>query len=647
VLGAYSTGEILEEISLADPGHRSGDIVHIAVRAHEEKIRWGWRLKTKSHFKKSAPLIVDPYAKLLWTGNEWGKNGWEDALSGHGALLSAATHHTAFPWKEKNFAPLRPKDLIIYEAHVRGFTKDPSSGSPFPGTYLAMADKISHLKDLGMTALELMPIFEFDERDWKKKNPIDGSQLCDYWGYSPLNYFSPMNRYGTTPDPLHISIELKELVESCHDHGIAVILDVVYNHTGEGDARGPAYSLKQLAEDTYYIKNQERFENYTGCGNTLNVNHPIVSDLILDSLRHAVLEYHIDGFRFDLASVLSRDQLGAPMTAPFVLEAIVRDPIVGKCILITEPWDAVGLYQTGTLFQLNQCHLPLFCEWNDKFRDDVRKFFKGAPHSLPSFATRLAGSQDLYGGGGSPKNSINFITSHDGFTLYDLVSYNMKHNEANGEQNRDGMNENYSWNCGVEGLTKSRVVLRLRDKQMKNLLIALFLSQGSIQFSMGDECKSTRDGNNNSWCQDTALSWLRWDEIEKDTSLKNAIRILLEVRAHSGCFGKNVFLTPEDIDWHGLKLLEPSWNGGYISFSLKDTSGKPILFVGFNATSLERTMQVPEGAWSIIADTSKAHPNDFFSPSTAPDLMKSTITLSKFSSIVLLTKNQALVHREV
>ena len=378
--------------------------------------------------------------------------------------------------------------------------------------------------------------------------------------------------------------------------------------------------------------NQGTNENFSGCGNTFNVNHPVVTELIVESLRHAVLEYRIDGFRFDLASCLTRSQLGEPMKFPPLLEAIVKDPVVSKSILIAEPWDAGGLYQTGNLFHKNQCHLPLLHEWNDTFRDDVRRFFKGTPGSLKGFATRICGSQDLYGKNGSPKNSINYLTSHDGFSLNDLVSYNLKHNEANGEENRDGMNENYSWNCGKEGFTKSRAIMRLRDKQIKNMLIALFVSQGSLLFLMGDECKSTREGNNNAWCQDTFFSWLNWDDIEKKDSLTKCLRVLTDIRSRSGCFEGTRFLTHSDVEWHGLSLGNPEWEKGYITFFLK-----PFLFIGFNATSLERTIEVPvvEEGWRVIADTSKSPPNDFYFYAEAPFLKSSTIKLSRFSSFVI------------
>lgn len=637
VLGDYTTGEIIEELPLDPIGNRTGDIWHIGVKAFEEKILWGWRVHAPHIQKKhAASIAVDPYATFLRTGNHWGKNAWDSLLSpGQDVLISAASRNTFFPWKEKNHKSLKPKNLIIYEAHVRGFTHDPSSKSLYPGTFLAMADKISHLKNLGVTALELMPIYEFNENDWHKENPIDKSRLCNYWGYSPLNFFSLMGRYGTSPDPIQTAIEFKELVETCHDNEIAVILDVVYNHTGEGNNHGPAYSFKMLAEETYYIKKHGHFENISGCGNTLNSNHPVVISLIIDSLRHAVLEYHVDGFRFDLASVMTRDQHGIPMTQPSLVEAIIRDPILKKCILITEPWDAAGLYQTGNLYQLNQVHLPLFQEWNDKYRDDVRKFFKGTLHSAGNFATRLAGSQDLYGLVGSPKNSINYITAHDGFSLYDLVSYNHKHNAANGEHNRDGMNENHSWNCGHEGETKKKSVLSLRNRQIKNMLTALLLSQGNPMILMGDECKATKNGNNNAWCQDSPLSWLNWNDLEKD-SLTRFISTLIELRIRSKCFEKASFLTPADIDWHGVSLFQPKWESGFISFSLKNKKDIPIIFAGFNASSVKREVEIPliQEKWRMVCDSAKNYPKDCFALGTGPLLKNEKITVHSFSSFV-------------
>jgi isoamylase/glycogen operon protein len=501
-----------------------------------------------------------------------------------------------------------------------------------------MIEKLSHLKRLGVTALELMPIYEFDESEWVRTNPVTKKPLYNYWGYSPLQFFCPMQRYGTTSDPATTAHELKQLVQACHNENISVILDVVYNHTGEGNEYGPAYSFKALAEDVYYLKDHDRrFANYTGCGNTLQANHPVVIDLIIQSLRHWVTEYRIDGFRFDLASALTRDSKGRPLAMSSPLEAIIHDPIVGKCILIVEPWDASGLYQTGNLFELNQQQRPAFLEWNDKFRDEVRIFFTGAPNATGKFATRLCGSEDIYGSTGSPKNSVNYITSHDGFSLYDLVSYHSKCNLENGEDNRDGMSQNHSWNCGHEGPTKNPTILHLRARQVKNMFVALFLAQGVPMFLMGDECYTTKEGNNNAWCQDSNLNWLSWNAIEEHEELSSFISTLISLRKNSHCFDKNRFLSPDDIEWHGRKLGLPSWENDdhLVAFCLKDHEGKPSLFIAFNGSSKEEHVEVPgNGPWHLVIDTSRPAKKDCFSIENGHKVQQQ-IRVGPHASIVL------------
>jgi isoamylase/glycogen operon protein len=507
-----------------------------------------------------------------------------------------------------------------------------------------MIEKIPHLKALGVTAIELLPIYEFDESEWKLTNPLTGENLFNYWGYSPLSFFAPMQRYGTTSDPIETARELKCLIEACHDENIAVILDVVYNHTGEGNERGPAYSLKLLDENTYYIMDEDStFANYSGCGNTLNANHPIVEELILNSLRHWASEYRIDGFRFDLASALTRSQTGSPMTEPSIMEAIIKDPIVGKCLLIVEPWDAAGLHQTGRLFNLNQCHQPAMMEWNDRFRDDVRRFIKGDRGMSGAFASRLCGSEDIYGPDGAPRQSVNYITAHDGFSLYDLVSYHAKHNLPNGEQNRDGMNENVSWNCGEEGRTEKHHVLHLRDRQVKNFLVALFLSQGNPMMLLGDECHRTKLGNNNTWCQDTPISWLNWDQVAANQELTTLISLLIKIRKESGCFSSNRFLTPEDIEWHGTKAWTPRWNSEnhLVACTLNDADHNPRLFLAFNASPSTQDVEIPKypsGSWHLVLNT--ARPLEMVLDWNAlPRITRHTFEMVPYSSMILYRTN--------
>jgi len=644
VIGDYNTGVILECISLDPTMNRTGDIWHISIQAHEETLLWGWKVDqcTAPQATRISPILVDPYAKLLRTGCQYGKNSWHSLTEQEGSLIGVATVSDNFSWKNECHSPLRPDQLIIYETHVRGFSNDPSSKSSFPGTYLGMIDRLVHLKALGITAIELLPIFEFDESEWTLHNPVNGDRLYNYWGYSPLNFFSPMQRYGTTNDPKQTAQELKTLVQACHDHGIAVILDVVYNHTGEGNEHGPATSFKILDHSTYYIMNEDgTYSNYSGCGNTFNANHPVVIDLIVSSLRHWICEYRIDGFRFDLASAMTRSQKGTPMKEPSLMESIINNPIIGKSVLITEPWDAAGLYQTGSLFRLNQCQHPAVKEWNDKFRDDVRRFIKGSPGMSGPFANRLCGSEDLYGPTGTPATSINYISAHDGFSLFDIVCYNTKHNIENGENNRDGMNDNFSWNCGVEGPTEKHEIIRLRDRQVKNFLIALFMSQGCPMVLMGDECKRSKRGNNNTWCQDSPLSWLNWNEIEKNTDLIALIATLISLRRASHCFHTDRFLTHDDVQWHGTTLGSPRWNAEnhlVVCTFCDDDTHAPRLFLAFNASSIEQTVEIPAvhgGAWHSVVNTSKAPPHDFFALGTGPRVVAHTSKMIPYSSLVL------------
>ena len=637
-LGSYETGQPTELIALDPATHRTGDIWHIRVQVREERFVWGWEIEPSSEIPSASRsrYALDPYALLLKTKNHWGKNAWKELSKGSDYLVCVAATETKFPWKSPVHTPLRPDPLVIYETHVRGWTKDPSSNVRHPGTYLGMIEKLPHLKAMGITAIELLPIYEFDESEWKLINPLTNERLFNYWGYSPLSFFAPMQRYGTTADPITTAREVKGFVEACHDQGIAVILDVVYNHTGEGNEHGPAYSLKQIDENTYYIMEKSAFANYSGCGNTLNANHPVVWRLVLDSLRHWACEYRIDGFRFDLASALTRSQTGEPMAEPPVVEAIINDPIVGRCLLIAEPWDAAGLHQTGQFSTLNQRRTPVFREWNDRFRDDVRRFIKGDEGLSGAFACRLCGSEDLFGFCGTPLQSINYINAHDGFSLYDLVSYQSKHNLANGEENRDGMNENASWNCGVEGPTEKQQVLRLRDRQIKNFLVALLFSQGIPMILSGDECHRTKLGNNNTWCQDTPVSWLNWAHVKANHELMTLIATLIKIRKESGCFAWNRFLTPDDIQWHGTKGQSPSWlpQNHLVACTLNDAAHKPRLFLAFNASHEAQEVEIPKhptGGWRLLVDT--AHPEE--ASQDAPRVTRHTLKMAPYSSAVL------------
>lgn len=641
IIGDYETGSVTDCIPLNASINRTGDIWHIAVHIKKETLLFGWKIDTRFQIQASriSEYAVDPFAKLVKTGNRWGDNSWK-SITEKPTLIGVATTGSDFDWGNGEHIPLHPDPLLIYEAHVRGWTKDPSSRTSFPGTYLGMIDRLPHLQSLGITAIELLPIYEFDENEWKLHNPKTGKRLYNYWGYSPLNFFSPMQRYGTTDDPITTSTELKSFVKACHEKNIAVILDVVYNHSGEGNEHGPAFSFKIFGDSTYYLMSKdETFLNYSGCGNTLNANHPVVIDLVVNSLRHWILEYRIDGFRFDLASAMTRNQIGLPMSEPSLLEAILKDPLIGKCLLITEPWDAAGLYQTGNLYRLNQCRDAGFLEWNDRFRDDVRRFIRGTKGFSGPFANRICGSEDIYGIVGSPANSINYISAHDGFSLFDIVSYNTKHNLENGEHNRDGMNENYSWNCGVEGISDKPSIVRLRDRQVKNFIVALFVSQGCPMMLMGDEYKRSKQGNNNTWCHDSPVTWMNWDEVEAECEVPMLISCLARLRREMCCFHSDRFLTSSDVIWHGKSLNTPLWDeeNQIVAFTLNDEMKKPCLFIAFNASSEKETIEIPplqEGAWHCLVNTSKVPPNDIFELHKGPRVVMHTIEMIPHSSLV-------------
>lgn len=516
--------------------NRLGDVWHIFVPLSEKTTRYFYRIDGID--------TLDPFSPEVASSFVWG------------TFSSRFSQITDLSFNWEGITPPRHKkeELIIYEMHVRGFTQDPSSSVKHPGTFLGLIEKIPYLKELGINAVELLPITEFDET------------LGDYWGYSPISFFALMNRYGVE----NTALEFKLLVRELHRADIEVILDVVYNHTSVKEKS----SYYSLAKEAYYVIDDGVYNNETGCGNTFRADHVIASELILRSLRFFAHEYQVDGFRFDLATILKR-------TSPTLVEAIADDPLLKQCKLIAEPWDPIR-YEVGR-FDPRQSR---WSEWNDQFRDTTRQFMRGDPWKKGYLATRLSGSADLFGGWGNPASSLNFVTSHDGFSLRDLVSYNFKHNLANGENNRDGSDHNYSWNCGVEGPTDDPSILALRDRQMKNFLLALFLARGIPMLTMGDEYGHTKLGNNNTWCQDNPLSWFQWGHPPSEfvttlIALRKTIKILTD----------NSFLTNDDIDWH------TAWDHDdrLLAYTLKNT-----LFVAFNASSHPQTLPLPPGNWSLL-----------------------------------------------
>ena len=449
-------------------------------------------------FDKHKPLL-DPYAKAVVGQSEWGQK--PDAFLGYRGRVVKNN----FDWGITKPSIIPMEDLIIYEMHVRGFTKDASSGVAHPGTFHGIMEKIPYLKELGINAVELMPIFEFDEM--RDHRVIDGRELLDYWGYNTVSFFAPNTSYASDREYNHVGTELKQLIKTLKENGIEVILDVVFNHTAEGNEDGPFFSFKGIDNNVYYMLTPDgNYYNFSGCGNTVNCNHPVVQQMIVECLRYWVTTYRVDGFRFDLASILGRNEDGTPMDKPPLLQTLAFDPILGDVKLIAEAWDAGGLYQVGNFPSWKR-----WSEWNGKYRDDLRDFLKGGYWKAPEAALRISGSSDLYNPFERGTNaSINFITCHDGFSLYDLYSYNHKHNEANGWNNTDGSDDNRSWNCGTEGDTKDPLILKLRYRMIKNAFAVLICSRGTPMFLSGDEFCDTRFGNNNPYCQDNLTSWLDW-----------------------------------------------------------------------------------------------------------------------------------------
>lgn len=466
-------------------------------------------------------VLLDPYSRAVTGQRKWG----EKPEGGKDFEYRARVVKSSFDWGNIKQLEQPFEDLVIYEIHVRGYTKDKSSGVSAPGTFAGLKDKIPYLKDLGINAVELMPIFEFDEME--SARVVDGVQLYNYWGYNTVSFFAPNTSYAFNEEHNHEGDELKSLIKALKENGIEVILDVVFNHTAEGNEMGPCFSFKGIDNNVYYMLTPDaHYYNFSGCGNVMNCNHPVVRNFIIDCLRHWAIEYRVDGFRFDLASILGRDQNGAPMANPPILESLAFDPVLGKMKLIAEAWDAGGLYQVGSFPSWNR-----WAEWNGRYRDDMRSFLKGDDGMAGNAITRITGSRDLY----SPesrghKASVNFMTCHDGFTLYDLYSYNEKHNEKNGWNNTDGDNNGHSWNCGAEGETDDPNVNGLRRRLIKNAFAALLCSRGSAMFFAGDEFCNTQFGNNNAYCQDNIISWLDWGRLEEFKEIHDFVRHMIQFR---------------------------------------------------------------------------------------------------------------------
>jgi isoamylase len=563
-------------------------------------------------------VLLDPYGRAVAVGENYRRQAAMAAGdNAPHAMKSVVADPRAYDWEGD--APLeRPfSQTIIYELHVGGFTRNPNSGvSPEKqGTYAGLVEKIPYLVELGITAVELLPVQQFDEQDAP-------AGRINYWGYSPIGFFAPHSGYSSNRNPLGPLDEFRDMVKALHRAGIEVILDVVYNHSAEGHDEGPTFSFRGLENSAYYILDEDstRYADYSGCGNSLNANHSVVRRMIMESLRYWVREMHVDGFRFDLASVLSRDESGKPLQNPPILWAIDTDPVLAGTKIIAEAWDAAGLYQVGSFIG------DRWAEWNGQFRDDVRAFLKGDRGTVRWFASRVQGSPDIYPHEDHEAHrSINFVTCHDGFTLNDLVSYNRKHNEANGEGNRDGSEYNLSWNCGVEGPTGDPEIEQLRNRLVKNFLSILMLSLGTPMVLMGDEVRCTQRGNNNAYCQDNGLSWFDWDLLERHPDVLRFSRELIRFRRRHETLQVERFWTLAEmldesrIQWHGVRLGEPDWrdDSHSLAVSVRNPNSGELLYGIFNAYrepltfELPATVAGPEAKWRRVLDTALGSPDDF------------------------------------
>ncbi len=599
-----------------DPSYnKTKDIWHVFIKELTPPFEYSIKIEGEKQ------PILDPYSKSISLVGAWKE---PNTLP----LKSRCFISPSFNW-ENIQKPLRPfNEWIIYEMHVRGFTVHPSSQTPHGGTFLDIIEKIPYLLSLGVNAIELLPVFTFNENANPRKNPLTGESLCNFWGYSPINFFSLMQKYSTsseldTPWATPIT-EFKTLVKELHKNGIAIILDVVYNHTAEDGEDGETQSFKALDKTAYYLCSPEgKYDNFTGTGNTVNCNNPLTSQLIVDSLCYFANELQVDAFRFDLASIFCRGEGGAILASPPILKAIKEAPLLQNTQFIAEAWDASGLYQVGSFPAEER-----WAEWNGEYRDVVRRFIKGLEDQSGAFAKALCGSQNLYWKD-TPFKSINFITAHDGFSLYDLVSYNNKHNQGNGENNQDGMNNNDSWNCGIEGEAKDPQVLSLRTRQMKNFLVALMVSLGVPMILMGDEYGHTRKGNNNPYCQDNEVNWFLWNQAEKNKKLLRFWQKLLHFRMKKKqLFCRENFLTDKDIIWHGKEPFKPDWGAKnhLIIYTLIDHIEHKNCLIAFNSGNVPITFTVPpcppKNNWKLTVNTAAPSPLDF------PENSKDRISLS-------------------
>ncbi|MBA3602340.1 MAG: glycogen-debranching protein [Parachlamydiaceae bacterium] len=609
--------------------HKTADVWHVLVKGlpNNKPLFYSYRNE------RTGGDILDPYAKGVISRQKYGIGDRDPSDYSYrpiGAIVTIVGRaNSEFDWENDAPLNLAKKNLIIYEMHVRGFTKHPSSQSKAGGTFSGIVEKskIEHLKSIGINAVELQPIHEFNEMNYG-----------DSWGYNSINFFSPMNRYSHSCNPQDVINEFKYMVRELHKNGIEVILDVVFNHTGEGNKDGPIHSFKALDENAYYIINSDGYHvNTSGVGNTLNCNHPVTHQMIIDSLKYWVEEMHVDGFRFDLASVFNRDGNSSIINNSPLLDAIISEPTLTNVKLIAEPWDP-EVQQNGVFV----AHDPRWQEWNNQYRNAARRFIKGDVSAKGIFANALCGSSSMFKNqSGSPINSINFITAHDGFTLKDLVTFNYKHNENNENENTDGENENYSWNCGIEGNTNDTATLKLRAQQMKNLHLALMTSTGTPMVLMGDEYGHTKHGNNNTYKQE-ALNQFKWNQLSENKGFSRFFGLMNLYRSSHEILRKEHFLEERDIDWHGQIPYSPNWEEPLLAFTLKGEDQSEQLTLAFNPSDKTVTFTLPpapEGKnWHVVVNTSQLTPLDFLESEQTLLLEFPTFDILPYSSILLEAK---------
>ena len=633
-------------IDLDPVRNRTGDVWHVWVQGIRSGQLYGYRVDGPyqpevGHRFNANKLLLDPFAFAIAGVSDWNfaeARGY-DSISNLNDLSFSKVDNAGsspkcvftfgyFDWEGDIPPKLTASDAIIYETHVRGFTIDPSSGAMYPGTFRGLMEKIPYLQDLGVTAVELMPVQEFNENELTRVNPITKETLRNYWGYNPATFIAAKESYGCRGSRGQQTLDFQEMVKAFHRAGIEVIVDIVLNHTAEGNERGPTFCLRGIENSIFYTlqENDRRYyKDFSGTGNTLNANHPVVRDFVIDVLRYWVILMHVDGFRFDLASILGRDEHGNILENAPLLESIAEDSILREVKIIAEAWDAGGAYQVGNFSERR------WREWNGHFRDDVRRFWLGDAGMMGQYANRICGSADIYEGSGKgPQNSLNFITSHDGFTLNDLVSYRQKHNEANGESGRDGTDANYSDNCGVEGPSDDPAVEALRKRLIKNHLVALFVSRGIPMLQGGDEFRRSQMGNNNAYCQDNEISWYDWKLLEKHREIFRFTRGMISFRRAHPVLRKESFYTNSDISWFNPSGTAPEWSDPQQrSFSCLILGQQEAdLFLVFNAASNAVDFRLPSpskaGDWNLAVDTFRAAPEDLFEPGKEPPLRGAT-----------------------